>query len=326
MTKKKPNKPRKQGNHKAITFGRIIKTGGQNFIRNASLSIAAVAVMIITLSIILFSYIANATFAHTIQQIEDKIDVSVYLKDSVTEERRDQLISDIKNMGNIRSVEYVSKERALEEYKAANNDDIDLLLAISQTDNPLFALLRIKPYDVDRIDGIRDYAEKPEIKELQADETSYSGDRKEAIDNITNSTRLLQRIGIIGVIVFAIVSVLIILNTIQMAIFNRREELKIMRLLGASTWYIRGPFIVESILYGVVAAIVSVSLCEALLSVPQVTLSTSSFGLLDITYAGEFFSQRLWSILTLQLLVGIIIGAASSFIATHRYLKFKTSK
>ncbi len=326
MTRKKTPKTRQQGNHKMITLGRIIKTGGQNFIRNASLSIAAVAVMIITLSIILFSYIANATFAHTIQQIEDKIDISVYLKDSVTEERRDQLVADIKKMGNIRSVEYVSKERALEEYKAANNDDIDLLLAISQTDNPLFALLRIKPHDVDRIEDIRNYVEKPEIKDLQADDTSYSGDRKEAIDNITKSTRLLQRIGVLGVIVFAVVSVLIILNTIQMAIFNRREELQIMRLLGAGTWYIRGPFIVESILYGIVAAIISVSLCQALLSVPQAALSTSSFGLLDINYANEFFSQRLWSVLALQLLIGIIIGAASSFIATRRYLKFKTSK
>lgn len=323
----KPKKSKKsQGSHRLITFGRILKTGGQNFIRNAWLSIAAVAVMTITLGIILSSYIANATFNNTIQQITDKIDISVYLKDSVNEDRRDELIADIEKIGNVRSVEYVSKERALEEYKAANNDDIDLLLAISQTDNPLFAMLRIKPHDVNRIEEIRGYVEKPEIKELQADDTSYSGDRKEAIDNITNSTSLLRRIGILGVMVFAVVSVLIILNTIQMAIFNRREELQIMRLLGASTWYIRGPFIVESILYGVVAAIISVSLSQTLFALPQAALSTSSFGLLDIAYANEYFTNRFWLILTAQLIIGILIGAVSSFIATRRYLKFKTSK
>lgn len=317
---------RRTSGRRMVTFGRILKTGGQNFIRNASLSIAAVAVMIITLSIILVSFIANATFAHTIDVIEEKIDISMYLKDSVNEERRDQLIADLRKIDNVRSVEYVSKERALEEYKQDNNNDVDLLLAISQTDNPLYAMLRIKPHDASRFDEIRSYVEKPEIKELQADETSYSGDRRDAIDNIIKSTGLLQRIGIIGVIVFAIVSVLIILNTIQMAIFNRREELQIMRLLGASTWYIRGPFIVESILYGIVAALVSTSLCQALFSLPQATLNTSSFGLLDVNYANEYFTERFWLILTIQLMIGILIGAVSSFIATRRYLKFKTSK
>lgn len=326
MSSKKAAKSSRKGNHRAVTFGRIIKTGGQNFIRNAWLSVAAIAVMIITLSIILLSIIANATFSHTIQEITDRIDISVYLQDTVNEERRDQLIDDIEGIDNVRSVEYVSKERALEEYKAANNDDIDLLLAISQTDNPLPASLRIKAFDVNRIEEIRAYVEKPEIKELQSDETSYSGDRKDAIDNITSSTRLIQRLGILGVIVFSIVSVLIILNTIQMAIFNRREELQIMRLLGAGTWYIRGPFIVEAIIYGIVAAIISVSLCQALFAVPQAALNTSSFGLLDINFANTYFIERFWLILLMQLAIGILISAVSSFIATRRYLKFKTTK
>lgn len=295
--------------------------------RNAWLSIAAIAVMVITLSIILFSIVANATFSNTIQGITDKIDISVYLKDDVSEQRRNQLIDEIKNVDNVKSVEYVSKERALEDYKKANENNIDLLLAISQTDNPLPASLRIKPDDVNRIDEIRAFIEKPEIKALQSDETSYSGDRREAIDNITNGTRFLQRIGFIGIIVFFIVSVLIILNTIQMAIFNRREELTIMRLLGASTWYIRGPFIVETIYYGVVAAIVSVSVCQALFSVPTAVVETSSIALLlDLKFANEYFTNHFWLILTLQLTVGILIGAVSSLIATRRYLKFKTSK
>ena len=111
-----------------------------------------------------------------------------------------------------------------------------------------------------------------------------------------------------------------------MAIFNRREELKIMRLLGASTGYIRGPFIVETIIYGIISAVVSVSIGASLFSIASNAFAASSLGLLDISYAYAYFNNNFILILTSQLLIGILIGAVSSFIATRRYLKFKSSK
>jgi cell division transport system permease protein len=313
-------------NHKLITFWRIIKTGIQNFVRNMTLAVAAMAVMVITLTIILFSVIANATFANTIQQITDRIDISVYLKDDLTEEQRSKLIADVKAIPNVKTLEYISKEDALERYKKANEANVDLLLAISQTDNPLPASLQVKPRDPNKIEEIRSFLEKPEVKALQSDETSYSGDRKEAIDKITAATRFFQRAGIVGIAVFMIVSMLIIFNTIRMAIFNRRDELTIMRLLGASTGYIRGPFVVETIVYGIIAALISVTLCETLFSVSANAFDASSLGLLDIKFANDYFAKHFWLILTIQLGIGILIGAASSIIATQRYLKFRTSK
>jgi cell division transport system permease protein len=313
-------------NHKMITEWRIIKTGCQNFIRNLTLAIAAMAVMLITLTIILFSVIANATFNNTIKQITDRIDISVYLKDEVTDEQRNELINDLKAIENTKSVEYVSKEEALEDYKKANQNNLDLLLAISQTDNPLPASLRVKPDDPNKIEEIRQFLEQQEIKALQSDETSYSGDRKEAIDKITSATSFLGRAGVVGVAIFTLVSMLIIFNTIRMAIFNRRDELQIMRLLGASTSYIRGPFIVETIIYGIIAGLLSVTICETLFSVSANAFGASSLGLLDITYANDYFAKHFWLILTAQLAIGILIGAVSSLIATRRYLKFKTSK
>ncbi len=313
-------------NHWWHTQERIIKAGFQNFLRNATLAVAAMAVMVITLTIILFSIITNATFANTIQQITDKIDISVYLKDDITEDQRNKIIGDIKGFENVRSVNYISKDQALETYKRQNQGNLDLLLAISQTDNPLPASLQIKPRDPNKIQEIKDYLEKPEVKKLQSDETSYSGDRKEAIDKISKATRFFRQAGVAGVLVFAMVSMLIIFNTIRMAIFNRRDELTIMRLLGASTWFIRGPFVVETIIYGVVSAVVSVTLVNILFTVSASAFDASSLGLLDIKYANDYFANRFWLILTLQLTIGILIGAASSVIATRRYLKFKSSK
>lgn len=314
------------GNHFLITQWRIIKTGLQNFGRNLTLAVAAIAVMVITLTIILFSLITSATFNNTVQQITDKIDISVYLKDDVGAQKREEVIDKFKALENVKSVEYVSKDQALEDYKKANQDKPDLLAAISQTDNPLPASLRIKPKDPNKIEEIRAFIESPDIKALQSDATSYSGERKDAIDNITKATRFFQRAGIVGVAVFAIVSMLIIFNTIRMAIFNRRDELQIMRLLGASTWFIRGPFVVETIVYGIIASALSVAICHFLFVVSSSTLGASSFGLLDINYASQYFSDKFWLILTGQLVIGILIGAASSVIATQRYLKFKTPK
>lgn len=313
-------------NHRMITQWRIIKAGCQNFVRNMTLAIAAMAVMVITLTIILFSFITNATFANTIQGLNDKIDISVYLEDDVTEEEREKLTNDLKEIENVKSVEYVSKDKALEDYKKANANNLDLLLAISQTDNPLPASLRVKPKDVNKIEEIRKFLERGDIKALQSDETSYSGDRKEAIDKITAATSFFQKAGIVGVVVFALVSMLIIFNTIRMTIFNRRDELQIMRLLGASTSFIRGPFIVETVIYGVIAALLSVTICETLFSGASYAFDASSLGLLDITFANNYFAKHFWLILTAQLTVGILIGAVSSYIATRRYLKFKTSK
>lgn len=315
-------------NHWFITQIRILKAGLQNFVRNATLAIAAMAVMVITLTIILFSFIANATFTYTINQITDKIDISVYLKDNVAanKKQRDKLITDLKKFDNVKQVNFITKEQALQVYKEANQDNPDLLAAISLTDNPLPASLQIKPHDPNRIEKIRSYLERPEIKSLQSDETSYSGDRKEAIDKISRAATFLRQAGVAGISIFMLVSILIIFNTIRMAIFNRRDELYIMRLLGASTWFIRGPFVVETVLYGVIAALVSVAICNAIFVVSASAFEASSLGVLDIQYASDYFSDHFWIILVAQLGVGILIGAASSTIATRRYLKFKTSK
>jgi cell division transport system permease protein len=328
MSKKSQKKTQKTGRirRKLTVFERIIKAGCINFVRNAWLAVAAIAVMVTTLSIVLFSVIANATFTNTINQLTDRIDVSVFLKDEVTQEQLDGLVAELKSQENVESVEYISKDDALEEYKEQNQDNLELLLAISQTDNPLPASLRIKPRDPNRLAELRPFLERADIVALQSDETSYSGDRREAIDKITGTTDFFRRAGIFAVILFMVISMLMIFNTIRMAIFNRRDELNIMRLLGASTWFIRGPFIVETIIYGIIAGLLSVLICGTLFSLSSSTFEASSLGLLDIGFANTFFTEHYWQILGIQLGLGVFIGAASSFYATRRYLKFKTPK
>lgn len=311
-------------NRKMITFSRIVQTGCVNFIRNAWLAIAAMAVMVVTLTIVLFSLITNATFANTIAQITDRIDISVYLKDEVKPSEKDQLLKGLRSLPNVKEVKYLSKADALENYKKQNANNPQLLSAISSTDNPLPATILVKPKDLNKIQDIKAYLANDKNSKLQSDEPSYSGDRKAAIDKITHATNILRQVGVFAVLIFTVISVLIIFNTIQMAIFNRRDELTIMRLLGASTWYIRGPFVVENIIYGVFSAVMSVVIIKVLFIVASQALQATSLGLLDINYASTYFNSHVWILLTIQLTVGILIGAASSVVATQRYLKFKT--
>lgn len=309
-----------------INLSRITKTGATNFVRNASLSIAAMAVMIVTLTIILFSLVANATFSHTVYQITSKIDISVYLKDSVTTDQKDQLLDNLRNLPNVANVSYLSKHQALLSYEKQNAGNQQLQAAINETDNPLPATVLIKPKDLNNIESIKTFLSKSNVASLQSDLPSYSGARKQAIDKISHATDVLREVGLVAVIVFAVISALIIFNTIQMAIFNRREEIQIMRLLGATTSYIRGPFVVESMIYGIISALVSVGLIEAVFVTARSALQASSLGLLDIHFADHYYSSHFIVLLLLQIALGILIGAVSSVIATRRYLKFKTSK
>jgi cell division transport system permease protein len=220
----------------------------------------------------------------------------------------------------------LSKDQVFARYTQQNAGNTDLLSAINETSNPLPATILVKPVDLNKLGDIKTFLSKPGVAALQSDQPSYSGDRKAAIDKITHATNVLREIGVVAVVTFTIISALIIFNTIQMAIFNRRDEIQIMRLLGANTAYIRGPFVVESIIYGILSAVFSILIINAAFVAASSALQASSLGLLDINYASNFFNSHFLWLLTVQLAIGIIIGAASSVIATRRYLKFKTSK
>src|ERR1035437_6834160 len=137
--------------HKLLTLLRIFKTGAINFTRNLSLAVAAMAVMTVTLTIILFSIVANATFNNTVSQITDKINISVYLSDSDTQQQIADLTTQLQKQSNVKKVSYISKDQALAEYKAENAGNTQLLQAISETNNPLPASVQIDPIDTNKI-------------------------------------------------------------------------------------------------------------------------------------------------------------------------------
>jgi cell division transport system permease protein len=197
--------------------------------------------------------------------------------------------------------------------------------AVSSINNPLPASIEIIPLDINNIQSIKNFIDLPKYTALVDPQagTSYSGDRKQAIDKIARATKIIKEAGVAAVVVFSFVSVIIIFNTIRMAIFNRRDEIKIMRLLGANKSYIHGPFVVEGIIYGLLSGVISMLIIYVLFAGSANTLQATSFGLLDISYAESYFKTHLIYIGLIQFGVGMFIGAISSAVATRRYLKTK---
>lgn len=302
-----------------IQLVRIMKTGFRNFFRNLWLSTAATAVMTITLTIILFSYIATSALTSTIEQVVEKIDISVYLKDTVTSAQVNNFKAKLEATPNVESVKFVSKNDALLIYQEQNKNNKELLKAVTKEDNPLPQSLAIKAKDSTKIDPIIAVVNKDEFKAYlqEKDPVSYTGERKKTIDRIVGATNFIKRVGLLASGLFIVISTLIIFNTIRMAIFTRREEIEIMQLVGATNWFIRGPFIFEAALYGIIATFIAVTLCYSMVlgAGPKISSYVETQTIIDV------FRNSPFLIVGAELLIGVAIGALSSLLAMSRYMK-----
>lgn len=302
-----------------LTAARITKTGLHNFARNAWLSTAATAVMTITLTLVAVSYVATVALNSTIKGVVEKIDVSVYLKDSATPEQITALKAKLEQTDNVEGVTLVSKQDALKQYREQNKDNPKLLEAVTETDNPLPASLQIKAEDPNKLDPITAVVNQPEFKPLLAEREpiSYSGDRKATIDRIIQTSNFFKATGLAASVVFVIISTLIIFNTIRMAIFTRREEIEIMKLVGATNWYIRGPFIFEAALYGIIAAFIAIAFTYTVILNGAPRLGNY----VDTGIVVRLLQDNVILVVVSLLALGILIGTASSVVALKRYLK-----
>ncbi len=302
-----------------ITLGRIFQAGFRNFLRNAWLSTAATAVMVVTLTIMSTSFIANMALNSTIHGIVNKIDVSIYLNDQTTITQVQDLQKKLSQVNNVASVQYVSKSEALKRYREQNKSNQTLLQAITEADNPLPASFEVKAKDPNKLEPVVAFVQRSDVKPLldPATPISYQGNHKKTIDRIIQVSGFIKRVGLLASLIFITISVLIIFNTIRMAIFSRREEIEIMKLIGATNWFIRGPFLCEATFYGLIAAIVALALTYGFISVGGSKIASY----IDFNSTLSFLRNNVLVIALIELVTGMIIGTASSLLAMVRYLK-----
>ena len=326
MVKKKKStskelKKQRYKKRRILTFFRVFKYGTSNFARNAWLTAAATAVMTITLLIIFVTVAANSIMTETIEDLKQKVDMSIYLKSETTPEEGAALIKEAESLDSVKSASFVSSSETRENFVQESKSDQDLLEAIKEASNRSPAVLRVVVNDINDTSELQKFSKENKLLQKSIDENrepSFAGKRRDSIDSIGKAVTFGQRAGIAASLVFVVISSLIIFNTIRMAIFNRREEIYMMQLIGADKSFIRGPFIIEAMLYGILAAIFASALGFLIM-----------FGIKD-TKISEYVSitntlqgaTNYWLIIILGMVVcGMIIGVISSSLATRRYLK-----
>lgn len=298
---------------------RIAQAGGRNFMRNAWLSTAATAVMTVTLTIVLISFMSNTALTSTIKGLTDKITLSVYLKDGLSQQQHDLVKQRLLDTGNVQEVKFISKDEALARYKEKNKNNPLQLQAIEITGNTLPPSYEVRLKDRNHLDDVLKVTGQQSVRQLLDDKTpaSLSGSRKDAVDNIIRGSNFVIQLGLFASAIFVVISTLIIFNTIRMAIFTRRDEIEIMKLVGATKWFIRGPFLIESALYGVIAAFIATSLAYILL----LGFGPKLGSYIDVQSTIDLFRSYPFLIIFGEMILGIIIGMFSSLLAMGRYLK-----
>lgn len=311
----------KRGRRKWITFVRMVRYGANNFTRNAWLTIAATAVMTVTLMIVFTTVVSRNVLLDTIGSLRDKVDMSIYLKHDVSDEVAEQIADEVRDLSTVRSVTYISPEEAKEQIAQENKDDLKYLEALTEATNLTPGTLRVVVEDINDIDELKGYVDTSELLADNIDanhEPSFAGQRRATIEGIGRAVGFAERIGIIASLIFVTISSLIIFNTIRMAIFNRKEEIAMMKLIGAERSFIRGPFVVEAIVYGFIAAIIATAAGIALVYFAAPTLEGYQ---ITVNPTKDLLTYYASFVVLGMIVVGALIGIISSLLATRRYLK-----
>lgn len=300
-----------------LNFSRILKYGFLNLWRYRWLSATAIAVMAISLLVTSSLLLLNQLAVFSAQDLRDRVDISLFFFPEVGEEKIMGVKTEFEKLDEVKSVKYISSEQALADFKDSHKNDPLIQKSLEELEkNPLQASLAVVAKDLTLypviVQQINNSRYQPLIEKINYD------DSQGLIDTLQRITSGLRNFGILLASVFGLVSILVMFNTLRLTIFSRREEIEIMRLVGASNGYIRGPFLIEGVLYGLAgSAIAGLILYPALLaSVPVIR----RFFDLDLP-RDSFLTGHFWVLLLIQTGLGMVLGVVSSLIATKRHLK-----
>jgi cell division transport system permease protein len=299
-----------------ITFKRIIKSGLKSFWRNGWLSVATISIMILTLLVIGTLLMLNVIASAVLLNLQEKIDISVYFKLEANEEDILVVKSQLEKLVEVERVEYVSRDDALERFRERHKDNPYLIQSLQELgENPLEASLNIKAQEASQYETISTFLEGIYYNNI-IDKVDYR-QNKEVIDRLSNLIANVKLGGLILSGIMILIVLLVTFNAIRLAIYSSRGEIKIMRLVGANNWFIRGPFIVEGILYGIISSLFTIGVLYPVFYF----ISPKISGFLPIEDFFVYFQANVWAFLVLLLVIGVGLGAISSFIAIRKYLK-----
>ncbi len=300
-------------------FKRITKAGFINFKRSGLISWAAVLVVTITLSVITAIILLQAVLHFSLAQIKDKVDVTIYFTTDATEDKIMLLKNSIAQLPEVAEVTYTSAEDALRAFRDRHANDYPTIQALDEIkDNPLGAFLNVRTKEISQYETVANFLKSDNALVLGSaniiDKVNYN-QNKLVIDRLNAIISGAQKLGFLLTFILIIISIIITFNTIRLTIFISKEEIGVMRLVGASEMGIRGPFMVEGAIYGIVATLITIVLFWPI---------TAWFGNNMTNFLGlnmyDYYVANILQIFIIILLSGVFLGMISSFLAVRKYL------
>lgn len=298
------------------TLKRITKTAMISLWRNRWLSLAATLVMVMTLFTVSFFTSLLLMVNSTTTLLRSKVDISVYFQDSVSNDQIFAIENTLLARSDVKSIDYISKEKALEVWRSQNTEDTQLRDIINDQYNPLPRSLEIKTERPESLDAVNTFLSTEDYKPL-IKEISYRKN-KDLVDRLIKITTFIKTVGWVLSLLFVTISVLIIYNTIRLTIYARSEEIDIMKLVGASDWYVQGPFIIEGVAYGIIAA----SISSVIMYIAAQVFLPAAGNYLGAGNVGAAIGGISYVMIVLiQLVVGVFLGTFCSIWAVRKHLR-----
>ena len=305
-----------------LSIKRIIKTGFISFWRNGFVSTSSVVVMTITLFVIGSLIFVNEMLQTSLSILKDKVDINAYFVMDAPEESMMSVKTSLEQLDLVERVTFTSREEAEARYRERNKDRQIEIQALNELGtNPFLASLAIKAVDPSHYESIAEF--------LQTDVSTVSKegvpliakvnffDTKNSINKLLSVTRAIEAFGLAVSVTLMVVSIIIVFNTIRMTIYMSREEISVMRLVGASDMYIRGPFVFSGVMVGVISATITLILFYPL-AIWLGPGTQAFFGDFNIFI---YYTQNFGKMLLIILLTGVMLGGLSSFLAVKKYLR-----
>ncbi|MEI7720064.1 MAG: permease-like cell division protein FtsX [bacterium] len=309
---------------KTLVFKRVIRAGLLDFWRNGFVSLASILVMTVTLFVVGTSIFAGVILNFTLDQLRDKADVNVYFATTAPEDQILQLQKSVEALPEVAMTHYVNAADALAAFRDRHQGDQLTLQALDELGtNPLGAVLTVKAKDISQYDAIAQFLQSQQALSSGGaasiiDKVNYfDADHRAALDRLQKITDSAQRLGFIIIVILILTTIAISFNTMRLAIYTSREEIQVMRLVGAARFYVRAPFMVEGVLYGLIAGAITLILFYPL-TYWLGSATENFFGGVNIF---SYYLSHFFTFFVVIVGTGVLLGGIASFLAVRRYLK-----
>lgn len=301
-------------------FRRVIKAGFVGFWRSAYVSLASIFVITVALFVIGSTMFIDQLLTTTLQSLQSKVDINVYFVPDAPQEEIDRLRNAVEALPDVANVTYTSREDSLRLYRERNADNEIAMQALAElNENPLGANLAIQARETSQYEQVARFLEEQRAQEEPQtpviDEVNFNRNR-ESIDTLTTIIDTIERASLVVMGVLLVAAVLITFNTIRLAIYTAREEIAIMRLVGAGNMFIRGPFMLQGIMYGFIAGLFTMLIFYPIM----IWIGPRTEAFLEINLL-TYYMANFGQIFGILVGIGVVLGLVSSILAVARYLR-----